>query len=100
MSKMTTLTCVAWRVARAISGFLRPPYAAIVIEFFPFGRRRFRREHHLLPGRQHQGSREPADPDPRSVEVEENRRARRPLPGGDHLFHLGDPSRAHLGRPV
>lgn len=34
--------------AHAISEFLRPPYAAIVIEFFPFGRRRFRREIYAL----------------------------------------------------
>jgi len=34
--------------AAAISAFLRPPYAAIVVEFFPFGRRRFRREIYAL----------------------------------------------------
>ena len=38
-----------WRArARAIAAFLRPPYDAIVVEFFPFGRRRFRREIHAL----------------------------------------------------
>jgi predicted glycosyltransferase len=34
--------------ADAISHFLRPPYDAIVVEFFPFGRRRFRREIYAL----------------------------------------------------
>ena len=34
--------------ADAISAFLRPPYDAIVVEFFPFGRRRFRREIYAL----------------------------------------------------
>ena len=38
-----------WRSrAQAIAGFLRPPYDAIVIEFFPFGRRRFRQEIYAL----------------------------------------------------
>lgn len=38
-----------WRArAHAIAGFLRPPYDAIVIEFFPFGRRRFRQEIYAL----------------------------------------------------
>lgn len=38
-----------WRErAQAIASFLRPPYDAIVIEFFPFGRRRFRREIYAL----------------------------------------------------
>ena len=30
--------------AHAIDGFLRTPYQAIVVEFYPFGRRRFKRE--------------------------------------------------------
>lgn len=30
--------------AEAMAAFLRPPYDAVVVEFFPFGRRRFRRE--------------------------------------------------------
>jgi predicted glycosyltransferase len=30
--------------AQAIDGFLSPPYAAIVVEFYPFGRRRFKGE--------------------------------------------------------
>jgi predicted glycosyltransferase len=30
--------------ARAIEGFLRGPYHAVVVEFWPFGRRRFKRE--------------------------------------------------------
>lgn len=30
--------------ARAIDGFLRTPYQAIVVEFYPFGRRRFKHE--------------------------------------------------------
>jgi predicted glycosyltransferase len=34
--------------ADAIAAFLRPPYDAIVVEFFPFGRRRFRREIYAL----------------------------------------------------
>jgi len=34
--------------AQAIADFLRPPYDAIVVEFFPFGRRRFRREIYAL----------------------------------------------------
>jgi len=38
-----------WRErAQAIAAFLRPPYDAIVIEFFPFGRRRFRQEIYAL----------------------------------------------------
>ena len=38
-----------WRArARAIAAFLRPPYDAVVIEFFPFGRRRFRQEIYAL----------------------------------------------------
>ena len=38
-----------WRArAQAIAAFLRPPYDAIVIEFFPFGRRRFLREIYAL----------------------------------------------------
>jgi predicted glycosyltransferase len=34
--------------AQAIAAFLRAPYDAIVVEFFPFGRRRFRREIYAL----------------------------------------------------
>ena len=30
--------------AQAITGFLRMPYHAVVVEFYPFGRRRFKRE--------------------------------------------------------
>jgi predicted glycosyltransferase len=30
--------------ARAIGGFLRMPYSAVVLEFYPFGRRRFKNE--------------------------------------------------------
>lgn len=34
-----------WRArAAALDGFLRPPYDALVLEFFPFGRRRFKAE--------------------------------------------------------
>jgi len=32
----------------AMTAFMRPPYDALVIEFFPFGRRRFRREIYTL----------------------------------------------------
>jgi predicted glycosyltransferase len=34
--------------AAAMAAFIRPPYDALVIEFFPFGRRRFRREIYAL----------------------------------------------------
>jgi predicted glycosyltransferase len=34
--------------AAAMTAFLQPPYDAIVVEFFPFGRRRFRSEIHAL----------------------------------------------------